>query len=808
MRLLRNFRSHEWDNNPSLKPLIDLEIEEFIISLVEKLMNNVNISLLMPLAIRINEVECAEQCYTEKRIVNIPSSPNNVPSLSESYIKYYKDEQEFRFKTSLVKYYEESNRCYVYLRYKENAEDAIFESVPIIGTIDKIGGEYHSLDEVFGLSKGDLESIGIDQTLKQKFGKIEITNGVIHNLPDLIEDYIPREKVEHQLLEKLNHRRLFLTTIDGGGGFGKTELAKKVIWSIISSDNKNELPNSLQFKYVIWVTGKVEYFQDGSIDTRKQSFETVDDLIDSILYVTGNSYQITQNLEEKKKLVNAVLNSCPSSLLLLDNLETVTEKDLVWEYIIELGDTISTELKVLVTSRTRGGSAEQRINVRAMEPEEARLLAMSEMKRLDVTEAYQSIDNINILIDATGSVPLLIRHSINLISRGYNLIEISKDLPRDSDQALNFMCNFQWNELSDDSRKLLMGVAYWGGKLSFAQAKLLCGFIEKQFYDAKEQLQDRSFLVDQTLIDSLLTILPPIGKYAKTKLNDFPEVEEEFLENKKLLQMPPRSQSLSVTEFSDEIALNQIFQRAELLVKRGSITEAYQWYKQATERFPESPIAWRTRGDFEYRHFEEDNLGEQSFSKAVPLAPKDPVTYNSWAYWEFTIGARNSRKLNLKRSIELNQKALKFSEKIEDIRRIKDFIASAYMKLGYVARDESFRESYYSAGRGSKRQEYLKEKDGYFKNAIDILVGNLNENPSGPLEVHHNLIDYNILATAYFTLGSTSDRKREEYDKYALYYLIQGFKLDRNDSQLTYLLGNHRLESAVSKQSHISNVII
>jgi hypothetical protein len=43
MRLLRNFRSHEWDNNPTLKPLLDLEVEEFIISLVDKLMNNINI---------------------------------------------------------------------------------------------------------------------------------------------------------------------------------------------------------------------------------------------------------------------------------------------------------------------------------------------------------------------------------------------------------------------------------------------------------------------------------------------------------------------------------------------------------------------------------------------------------------------------------------------------------------------------------------------------------------------------------------------------------------------------------------------
>ena len=70
-------------------------------------------------------------------------------------------------------------------------------------------------------------------------------------MPDLVADYAIREKVEQQLLEKLSHRRLYLTTIDGGGGFGKTELAKKVVWNSIESEDRSEFPLSLQFKYVV-----------------------------------------------------------------------------------------------------------------------------------------------------------------------------------------------------------------------------------------------------------------------------------------------------------------------------------------------------------------------------------------------------------------------------------------------------------------------------------------------------------------------------------------------------------------------------
>ena len=779
MRLLRNFRSHEWDNNTLFEPLLKLKIDDFIIGIIEKLMSNINISIIQPISIQEDGIEAAELCGINQKNIKLTLNSNILPELSGNYIVYYDDEDKFRFKTPLIQYYRDYNQCYLYLKYIEKREDALFEVVPVVGEIDKIGVEFSCIDEVFGLPKDSLKDAGLGETLEHKFGKISIENGVIHNLPSELSDYIRRSKVEKKLIEKLSHLRLYLTTLDGGGGFGKTELAKHVVWSIINNETKEDIPKSLQFKYVVWVTGKEEYFQDGIINKKDQSFKTVEDLIDSILYVTGNLTYIAKAFDEKKKIVVSILNQSPSTLLLLDNLETVTEKESVWKYLIELGNLVRTDLKVLVTSRTRGGSAEQKLNVRKMEFKEAIYLAKNEMKRLDIPEEYQSCDNLKTLINSTGSIPLLIRYSINLISKGYNLTEICKDLPSDSDQSLNFMCDYQWNEMSNSAKKLLLGIAYRGGNLSFAQSKLLCNLSDSTFNEAKEQLQDRSFLVDQTLIDSLLTILPPIGKYAKSKLNEYPEIEEEFMETRKLLEIfsGKDNQYLEVSEFSDEIALNQLFQRAELLIKRGEINEAYQWYKQATDRFPMNPIAWRSQGDFEYRYFEEKDA-KDSFSKAISLNTSDPVSYNSWAYWEFEMGARNSSKLNFKRSVELNEKALVFFEKDEDIRRTKDFIASAYMKLGYIALMTALRNL------SKKRNELFQEKNEYLNKAIDILEGNIIENPKTSYEYHHNIIDFNMLSTAYLKLGSNSDRRRNEFDTHAAYYLIQGLKIDIKEPQL------------------------
>ena len=216
--------------------------------------------------------------------------------------------------------------------------------------------------------------------------------------------------------------------------------------------------------------------------------------------------------------------------------------------------------------------------------------------------------------------------------------------------------------------------------LNFAQAKLLNNFSDEEFYIAKEELQDHSFLVDGTLITSKLTILPPISKYAKIKLQEYPEVEEEFIETQKLIKVPSAmelSNKIQTYLFTDDIALIQIFQRAELLIKRGAIDDAYQWFNQAVKRFPDNVLAWRSKGDFEFRHLKEDVEGAKSFNKAIGLNPKDPISYNSLAYWEYDrgkeYGKEYNRKLNLKRSIELNEMALNcgsdedFSKKLKTI---------------------------------------------------------------------------------------------------------------------------------------------
>jgi len=462
--LLRNFRSHEWDDNSILQPLVDTGIRDFIIENLKEIFKYFNVYVNQPYSVKRDHMEVVICKNGEKHKTTVECQDGFLPRLEENYIMFYQEEQLFTFPTKLISYDLEENRIFVYTNYREGK--ALFENLPTVGGLKKKQIEYETLQDIFGIPHNEFDSQQLE-TLEQKFGKIMIENDVIHNLPKRLDDYIHREEIEGKLIEKLSHRRLYIITLDGGGGFGKTESAKEVIWSIITGDSKYTIPPQLDFKYVIWVTGKVEYFREGSVDSKEQSFNTLEDLLNSILYVNRQSNLTNESIEKKRNKIVEILNNSPSTIIILDNLETVSEKDIVWEFLIQLGDVVKTEVKILITSRTRGGYADQRLNIRAMEPEEANNLILSEMNRLDISPQYKEKNSIRKIVELTGSIPLLIRYFVSLLAHAYNIDEMMKNIPRGSENALNFICNYQWNELNKNSKKLLMGIAFNRGGVKF-----------------------------------------------------------------------------------------------------------------------------------------------------------------------------------------------------------------------------------------------------------------------------------------------------------------------------------------------------
>ena len=91
---------------------------------------------------------------------------------------------------------------------------------------DDIPIETKGILSIFGILTEDIEGSPNLITLSQKFGELK-SGSAIHNLPEVSPYYIERQELENKLIKKLLHRRHETTMLNGGGGYGKTELAKK-----------------------------------------------------------------------------------------------------------------------------------------------------------------------------------------------------------------------------------------------------------------------------------------------------------------------------------------------------------------------------------------------------------------------------------------------------------------------------------------------------------------------------------------------------------------------------------------------------
>ena len=113
---------------------------------------------------------------------------------------------------------------------------------------------------------------------------VKSTNNISHNLPEKDFNIFIGRKTEIEKLDKaLEHKRHFITALDGIGGVGKSAIAIECCNRILKS-KYNDI-NS--FEYIIWMSAKNTVFKDGKILKIEQSFEHLEQLLDTIIIVLG-----------------------------------------------------------------------------------------------------------------------------------------------------------------------------------------------------------------------------------------------------------------------------------------------------------------------------------------------------------------------------------------------------------------------------------------------------------------------------------------------------------------------------------------
>src|SRR5436853_7106092 len=149
-----------------------------------------------------------------------------------------------------------------------------------------------------------------------------------HNLPPRdYEQFVGREKeLEEVRRLLLPQTRAYVVTIDGVGGIGKSALALEVAHGY--RERYAALPEAERFEAIVWVSAKQEYLKADRVLRQRQPFRTLDDLCAAITRVHDRPAGAAASSEERRAHAERLL-STRRTLLILDNLETVDDEDLL-----------------------------------------------------------------------------------------------------------------------------------------------------------------------------------------------------------------------------------------------------------------------------------------------------------------------------------------------------------------------------------------------------------------------------------------------------------------------------------------------
>ena len=167
-----------------------------------------------------------------------------------------------------------------------------------------------------------------------------------NNLPaadyDLDGGFVGRKTEINEIIDRVYSDLDRIITITGAGGVGKTALALEVAKSILDD------PNS-PFESIIWFSAKEERLTEIEIVPIEPDIKDLEQLINDILEI------IDKDTFENYQQVNIPIEYCVeflykrfkehNYLLIIDNLETILEKELLIKFIEDV------PCKVLITSR-------------------------------------------------------------------------------------------------------------------------------------------------------------------------------------------------------------------------------------------------------------------------------------------------------------------------------------------------------------------------------------------------------------------------------------------------------------------------
>lgn len=301
-------------------------------------------------------------------------------------------------------------------------------------------------------------------------------------------EFIGRGEVLATLLATLRNPQIPLITIKGMGGIGKTALAQEAV-RIMADKNL--------FSTIFWRSTQTERFIGEGVVRTEFADYSFDALLDDLLRHSQLAWSADAPTVTKQQIVrNWLAKSDNQVLIVLDNLETVPDRDALVASLIE----ILGHGKILITSRYSilrerafsldlGGLSRQ---------DGIAFLARTAERQNNANLMSADPDTLARIRDVAGGAPL----AMQLISGQMDYQPVEQVLRVVEEAGFNdlsyafysFLFRRIWDELDGPARKVLVAMRHFEGNPTASAIQHTANVIDDEFYPATARLGQRSML--------------------------------------------------------------------------------------------------------------------------------------------------------------------------------------------------------------------------------------------------------------------------------------------------------------------------
>lgn len=285
-----------------------------------------------------------------------------------------------------------------------------------------------------------LESQADQDALEPDVSPFAVEDGTYRLLEKGFDHFVGRDNLREQVVAAITKDpRIWIINVHGPGGVGKSAL---VNWAVY------ELYNQRHFEAILHLTAKETVLTPSGIVKCSRSLYSLENLLDHILGTFAEDSP--GELDKKKKLAIDYL-TCYRMLLVLDNMETVTDSRIL-TFVQTLPPACLA--KVLLTSRQKTGGWELPISVQEMNAEEVREFVRMKASEMGLNFP-QDRTTISQIWEASGGLPLAVQWILGKWRKTKTVDKIVREVSQKDSPVLEFSFGNIWRVLSPDGKAIL-----------------------------------------------------------------------------------------------------------------------------------------------------------------------------------------------------------------------------------------------------------------------------------------------------------------------------------------------------------------